>query len=656
MNSISKKYKKLYLLILSLHLMITVLGCSQANNSNDNENQQNDVISEDELLDDPLTNEEIPSDIDGEESSPDDAVVENDNYVLVENDSEEETNIDPVTRNSINVLNYMTSLTQRVNKNRKNQLYLESAYNFFDNIYPNAVDNQTHAEIINIMDTIQEYRMIAVKRDRLKYIYEQNKAQNLRKAFPNPVGLLSVVQSGNLLKGAISALYMAADSINSYTEAASQTDLQFIKDGWELDDAEAETLHDSTKKSFSYMIKMVQDYGIPGDFALSESDIENFVSYSSKPDSAIQQKISWLKTKESVYSEFGPYWLELAKSYYKLNEYKNCLDSIKQYENKQTKIFRKDKEYADILPLGIISAKELLTKEKYVSVAKEYCERITENITDDDWSLRYFVSQIYLDLYHQSNGEKIYLETAYNTARENVVVLVDKQKQLNTAYLADIQKQKPSKKATKREKKEIKEYNNFLEDERKIALPPVNEALYLNVDLLFALANELGINDNEKHNIDSILHENNEMLFLSDSLDSKFWFYRNSTVTKKNNKEIVYEKSKIVIPASYLTDRWTVSVEIKGNQNVILNDWLVKKVKRPKTSKDVSEFTVTLESEKAKKYDYKDGEKVFVRITEDRNDNNIVDADEIIDEFTFVVTEFKHIGMIPDVKFERSSE
>ena len=95
---------------------------------------------------------------------------------------EEEKNdgLSPTMRNSINMLNYMTSLTQQVNQEKSNQLFLESAYNSFDNLYPNSVDTKTQAQITSLMDTIQGYRMISVKRDRLRYIYEQNRAQALR--------------------------------------------------------------------------------------------------------------------------------------------------------------------------------------------------------------------------------------------------------------------------------------------------------------------------------------------------------------------------------------------------------------------------------------------------------------------------------------------
>ena len=121
-------------------------------------------------------------------------------------EEEEIPSLTPTQLNTVNMLNYMTALTQNVTEERKNQLFLETAYNSFDNLYPNSVDAKTQAQITSLMDTINDYRMISVKRQRLEFIYEQNRAQALRKAIPNPMGLLSVVQSGSLLKAAASHL------------------------------------------------------------------------------------------------------------------------------------------------------------------------------------------------------------------------------------------------------------------------------------------------------------------------------------------------------------------------------------------------------------------------------------------------------------------
>ena len=152
--------------------------------------------------------------------------------------------LDSTQSNSIAMLNYLTVLTQEIRASKNSRLYLEEAYSsLINNTFPNAVDSRTLTQLNSILDTLENYRMISVKRERLEYIYEQNRAQALREAVPNPLGLLSAVQSFSLAKIAASIAYMAVDAYTSYTTYTAQVDLQYLKDGWALDDEEAVALH-----------------------------------------------------------------------------------------------------------------------------------------------------------------------------------------------------------------------------------------------------------------------------------------------------------------------------------------------------------------------------------------------------------------------------
>ena len=609
-------------------------------------NEVNDVV-EDPLKSDEKENDDIQDD-NAEDVITEAANEKTEDSAQSDNGNQEERDdgLTPTMRNSINMLNHMTSLTQRVNEEKGNQMFLESAYNSFDNLYPNSVDTKTQAQITSLMDTIQGYRMISVKRERLEYIYEQNRAQALRKAIPNPIGLLSAVSSGDPLKLAASVLYMAIDSANSYQAATSQADLQFIKDGWELDDAESNELHNSTKNALNYMYNMVRDYDIVGDYALSKESVEDFVTWSSKPDSQLERKISWFETNQKAYSEFGPYWLELAKDYYNYGDYEKCLDAVNQYETKSTRIFRKDIDYAKALPMAIVSAKETMNDEDYVKVASNYCAVIHDNTKDEDWTIRYFTAQIYMDLYAITKDTK-YLDEAYKIARENVVVLVDEQKSLNSSYLADIVEVNPGKDATKREKEEAKNYNKLIKEERKIALPPVSEALYLNSDLLFALAKERNIDANEQKRVEAILHENGENIFLTRALDDRFWFNKETESLDENQLEVSFEGSTFIIPASCITDRSIIVATISGtNGTTTLEDWKVENVKRQKGSKDCSEFSVTYKSNTGDKYKYKGGETVSIKVVP------VEEAPDEYMEFTYNVVATKKV-VVKGVKFER---
>jgi len=556
---------------------------------------------------------------------------------LTELYNEEQDGLSDTQRNAINMLNYMTVLTQEINDSKESRLYLESAYSsLMNNIYPNAVDTKTQAQINGILDTLENYRMINVKRERLDYIYEQNKAQALRQAIPSPVALLSVVQSGNLLKAAASVLYMAVDSATSYTSATSQADLQYLKDGWELDDKEAEELHNSRKNALNYMFNMVRDNSLPGDFALNEDSVGSFVDWKNKTN--LTSKIAWFESNEKTYQEFGPYWLEMAKEYYDSGEYRKCLKAFAEYENVNTRILRQDFDYAKAAPMAIIAAKETMGNTKYVETAEKYLQIIKDNTKDTDWSLRYFAAQIYLDLY-KTTEKKNYLNEAYKLAFDNVNCLIDTQKELNQKYLEDIVEIKPESDATKREKEEVKQYNKMLKAARKVELPPVSEALYLNCDLLFALAGEKNISNTEKNRVDSILHENGERIFLTEALDDRFWFNPIYEHIDAKNINITFDGKELTIPAICISDRSQVIMEVEqGGVKTTIADWKVESVTR-KDKNDCTSFLVLFTSEMAKKYKYKAGDNIVIKVipvAEAPNEAMVFDYDVIATKVVFV--------------------
>ena len=172
--------------------------------------------------------------------------------------------LDETQRNAIAMLNYITVLTQEINASKNSRLYMEQVYNMLvNNTYPNSVDNHTLSQLTGLLDTMENYRMVDVKRERLQYIYEQNQAQAIRAAIPSPLGLMSAVQSFRPAKFAAALAYMAIDSVTSYNFYTSEVDLEHLKDGWALNDEEAEILHSSRKGIFSYMINMVGEYDLP---------------------------------------------------------------------------------------------------------------------------------------------------------------------------------------------------------------------------------------------------------------------------------------------------------------------------------------------------------------------------------------------------------
>lgn len=518
-------------------------------------------------------------------------------------------------RNAIAMLNYITVLTQDINSSKNSRVYMEEAYStLINNTYPNAVDSRTLDQLTGLLDTMENYRMINVKRERLQYIYEQSKAQAIRAAMPNPIGgLIGSVGEFSPQKLILSIVYMAVDSVSSYTAYTASAEQNFLKDGWALDDEESKVLHESRKGTFSYMVKMVNDYDLPGDLTLTEGTVNEFVKY--KNSENIVSRIRFLESNQKTYQSYGGYWLALAESYYKNGDYQKCIDAVDTYEKMGTRIFRYDYELAKVLPLAIAAAKEIYSKDNYASYASEKAQTIVDNTDHDSWALRYFAATTLVDLYAETRTES-YLKKAYDITFDNVNYLVAEQQALNSAYLSDVKEQTvPKTEKDKAKKKEIENYNKMLKETRKTEMPPIYEPLMLNCDLLYAIADEMKIPDAEKTKIDRLLHPTDNRLFLTETVDEQYWFNPKSTVNAEN-MTVDFNGKELSIPAEYLTKDAVITVTVMEPDNkepVVLTNWVIDKVDRGK-EKDISKFVAEYTSKDAKKYSWIPDSKVTIEI------------------------------------------
>lgn len=641
--------KKVLITILCSLLTITLFGCAnntQDNKAVDSETDINETVEDsnankdesEEIINNDVTED---SEAENDQSENDDSSSDNDTVPEQEPDNEPTSELTQKQKNSIEMLNYLTTLSQEINNSKNSRLYLENTYSaLINNTYPNAVDIRTQAHLEDMLDTLENYRMLSVKRDRLQYIYNQNKAKALKQAIPNPMSVLNVVVAGNPLKAAISALYLAVDSYSSYTEYVESQDLQYLQDNWSLDDEEAKELHNSRTMAFSYMLDMVRNNEIPGDLTLNEELVEDYVER--KATSNVVGKIQFFEANEDSYKALGEYWLTLAQNYYENEDYSKVLYAIEQYESSETRIFRKDYDYGKTLPIAIVSAREVLNEDEYISYATNKLQSIASNTKVSDWATQYFVAQTYMDLYSITNDKK-YLEQGYEIEVNVVNELISEQQKLNKEYLTDVVEIKADKNATKEEKNEIKSYNKMLKERRKTELPPISAPLELSCELLFGIADELGISDTEKNRVEKLIHNNGEQIFLNVLLDNQVHFSKNDF--SSDSYDVTYEKNKLYIPAVLLSNDSIVEVALKTSSGTtVYDDWCLDNVDRNK--KELEDFLAEYSSLSAKKIDYSDGDTISVQIF--RNDKET----EPQVTFKFKAKETKKF-IFTDISFER---
>ncbi len=570
-----------------------------------------------------------------------------------------ETGLTEQQKNSFSMLYHLAITAEEIRISKDNRLLLEDIYtSLLNDINPGAIDETTQDHLTNLRDVIKSYINITVKRDRLQYIYNQDKAAAIQSAVPDPLTVLSTSQSNSgkkisWIKLAASVVYTAIDSYNNYKTASDAADKEFLMSGWELDDEETATIQRNRERAFDYMVDMVQEYDLDGLLTLSEEAIEEFAEICAIE--SVHQKIRRLESEEKTYQLLGNYWLELAECYYETGEYEKCLECVDTYNALSTGIYRRDYNYVRILPKVIVAAQEVYTGEEYVSETAAFAEDILENTTTDEWSLRYFAAQVYLDLYAKTE-DRTYLENAYNIAYDNVTILLEEQQKLNKIYLSDVKEEtveepdysymteeekKIAEKEYKEEQKRVKAYNKALKETRKTELPALYEPLVLNCDLLFGLAEEMNISDKEKTQIEAILQTETNGIFLSKPVNERYSFTESS-----NQCHINFGKKEIVIPVDLLTSNSRIVVSVVDNGvTEIFDDFTVSKVDRKED--DIESFNTYVSSKEMKNYTWTADSKITVQIFNGEEYEPII--------FHYKVKEYKDTWLFADkVVFEEA--
>lgn len=526
--------------------------------------------------------------------------------------------------NSFSMMYYLAITAEEIRTSKDNRLTLEDIYtSLLNDINPGAVDEITQDHLKNLRDIIKSYLNISVKRERLQFIYNQEKASAIRSAVPNPLAILSMANSVDWRKLAMSVVYTAIDSYNNYKKAEESADLEFIMSGWELDDEEKETVMKNRDRAFDYMVDMVQEYHLNGLKTLNEKAIERFAVICATENAA--ERIKLLRAEESSYELLGNYWLELADAYFETSKYDKCLECISRYNELSSDIYRNDYNYLQILPKAIVAAQQTYSGEQYITSTSDFADAIIKNSEIDNWSFRYFAAQVYLDLYSKTNN-KAYIEKAYKIVSENVTNLLNGQRSINKTYIDDIVEQtveepdyrymteaekEEAKAEFKAEEKRVKAYNKALKESRKTELLTMYEPLVVNCELLFALADQMNIDNSEMDDIEEILQTSSYGIFRIKPINDSYSFTQ-----RDNTYSFEFKKDEIIIPANLLTAESKIVVYVEQNgETFSFDDCTVDKVER--NGKEIETFTAHISSKQLKKHDWTADSKVNVEITYD---------------------------------------
>ena len=114
---------------------------------------------------------------------------------------------------------------------------LEEVYTILlNNINPGKIDETTQNHLEDLRYIISNFIDTSIKRERLQYLYNQDKANAIRSAVPDPLSVLSVTNSLDWKRLAATVVFTIVDSYNNYATQVDSLDREYLISSWELDD------------------------------------------------------------------------------------------------------------------------------------------------------------------------------------------------------------------------------------------------------------------------------------------------------------------------------------------------------------------------------------------------------------------------------------
>ena len=513
-------------------------------------------------------------------------------------------------RLSIAMLNHMATETEMIRQSMNNRIILGDIRHRIENtINPAVVDVQTQGFLNRLLDALTGMQLTTIQRDRLQIMHENEQAQAMSQALPNPLYLLTVAQSRSKGTALASIALMTVDSFIRGRAARGTADINFLLGNLDLEAQDLTNLANLTGQYFNHMIEISRRFDLDVSESLALESIRNFVELSL--DDNLERRRQWLESNRALYAHYGPYWLALASVYFELGRYSQVLEAIRQYENIQAPIFRRDFAFAEVLPKAILAANAVYGySEEYQRLAARYLQMIVDNTSEADWALRYFAAQMYIRLAALANRD-FNLQQAFSLLVSNITHLSRVQDRLVQQFLSPIE---DGGGVTRDQIRHEQRIATELRRQRRTELPPLHSGLVLNYQVLFLLKDELNLTPAQRAQVNGILRTTflkpqfsykafgETYDFLPDLFNvGRAWIGPREPI---NAVQAVFTRSTewrriaLTLPAAFLTADSTISFNLSGPNHSHLRtdvDYSITDVRRRRDATDIHEFTAGVE-------------------------------------------------------------
>lgn len=315
--------------------------------------------------------------------------------------------------------------TARVLELSSNQTVLDEIYSFDWHIKISPLNSEY---LTFFQEDVYRYMSIAIKRERLQYIFNQRKSMQMASLVPNAFSVATVAFSaGSPLKVAIAIAGTALNSATSYVQNKKNQELELLQSQWELDDEAWNAFNNLYTGIRSHLTNMANEYGFGNEDFVSSNTIRSFIKQMDKNRERPKDRILIGKEYENELGSYPEYWRTMALAYFEDEKYEDALFCIDKYEEWYLQVFYHDFDNTHLLMVKAYCLDAIMQDPiEKAKVLEDIVDKIiVSQKTTPDSTQQYYCYLVCRNLANYT-GDSKYLDKAwtilgdllYNNARQ----------------------------------------------------------------------------------------------------------------------------------------------------------------------------------------------------------------------------------------------
>jgi len=315
--------------------------------------------------------------------------------------------------NAAVALNYCRMSLVKITEYNDRVVLDEEYEEIINNVNLNSIKDYELIDLLkSLMKTLTNFRLNDKQRKRLNDLYEKKVSNAMYDALsgiaPGPACI-----SGHPYVCAGSMLVQTGGAYASYRNRIEEYRRSLDDSLWQLNKESEHDLNDIRTEFMEDSWRLIQKYGIPKEWTLSEKTIKQYISILKQNDPV--KRLRMLEELKQDFEAYPPYHYYYGVAAQEAGQIERAKAAFKKYEGVRGRYFKEDVFYSSSL-MNFIS---LLDVNRDSRIIKAYLSALSKE-SRWDWRKNIFVSMYFIN-YGQFDGAKKILQS--NVDRDEGVPL-----------------------------------------------------------------------------------------------------------------------------------------------------------------------------------------------------------------------------------------